>query len=991
MTQAFVTVALPFAADRLAAVTAYLESLREPTRNLGGMLDRTSLVHFMSITALPAAGETTTQLILEISADGEPGPALERICAALSKELLRLLDLAGIAHDGTPLGKFLFLRRVDVGQGWFSTPGVNFSGTPGMTVERVTKEADLAKRVSALLDDVPRSDSALATLERVRSILWKDDAAKWAFVAEAAPLLEPAPSPYTALLPALASAIAAFLWPFLLVAALPLVAFVAAAVLRHSWTTAAVGLGAAFAGTALIVAAELGAAALAYGRLRALEQSDVPDDTPPVKERVDEIMKLESFTFQNHLASVSIMKPAALRRFTLRLGLWAAGLIARNFSQPGFLASTSMIHFARWLLLPGTDKLVFFSNYDGAWESYLENFIQQAHQGVTGIWSNTRGFPKTSNLFSEGAADGNRLRRWTRRQQYPSAFWYSAYPTLTMARIRTNAAIRQGIAVAATEPEAADWLSCFGSAPRPADEIVPQEVPTLALGGLRHLRYAKSLLLQLPADTASCKAWLSAVEPSISYGDTRQASSAVVVGFSHSGLRKLGLDDRAIATFPVAFQDGMYAPWRARAIGDDPSQWRWGGPKNQIDAIMVVYALDDSALPVLAAEHSEKARAFAVEVAEELAFAPLPKRADPVREPFGYVDGISQPALRGVGRWTEEKYRDQLIEPGEIILGYRDNSGYLPPSPMVAASDDPENLLPGRDANPQRQRPDFSVPQPTGQRDLGCNGTFLVVRQLEQDVDAFNGFLDRAARSLAQDQRMPRGLQTSPQEWIAAKMLGRWRADGSSLVRNPHRPRSETAADAGGQAPDPDNTFLFGAEDSSGQRCPFGAHIRRANPRDTSAVASQNPLAITNRHRILRVGRPYAPQGEATKPGLIFMCLNADIERQFEFLQQTWLLGPSFQGLEDETDPILRRTGTGHFTIPTPDGPLRLKGLKDFVSVKGGGYFFMPGRRAVQFLAHPTAKDGAATAASAIKAGAHPDKERVDLPAAQPTWEIVSP
>ncbi len=991
MTQAFVTVALPFAADRLAAVTAYLESLREPTRNLGGMLDRTSLVHFMSITALPAAGETTTQLILEISADGEPGPALERICAALSKELLRLLDLAGIAHDGTPLGKFLFLRRVDVGQGWFSTPGVNFSGTPGMTVERVTKEADLAKRVSALLDDVPRSDSALATLERVRSILWKDDAAKWAFVAEAAPLLEPAPSPYTALLPALASAIAAFLWPFLLVAALPLVAFVAAAVLRHSWTTAAVGLGAAFAGTALIVAAELGAAALAYGRLRALEQSDVPDDTPPVKERVDEIMKLESFTFQNHLASVSIMKPAALRRFTLRLGLWAAGLIARNFSQPGFLASTSMIHFARWLLLPGTDKLVFFSNYDGAWESYLENFIQQAHQGVTGIWSNTRGFPKTSNLFSEGAADGNRLRRWTRRQQYPSAFWYSAYPTLTMARIRTNAAIRQGIAVAATEPEAADWLSCFGSAPRPADEIVPQEVPTLALGGLRHLRYAKSLLLQLPADTASCKAWLSAVEPSISYGDTRQASSAVVVGFSHSGLRKLGLDDRAIATFPVAFQDGMYAPWRARAIGDDPSQWRWGGPKNQIDAIMVVYALDDSALPVLAAEHSEKARAFAVEVAEELAFAPLPKRADPVREPFGYVDGYRNRRFAASAAGRKKNTAISSSSPARSSWGIATTAATCRPRRWSPLATIPRTCFRGETPIPSgngrtsrcRNRPGNAISGATAPSWSCGSSSRMWTHSMASSTEPRVRWR-RISECPGVCRHRPKS--GSPPRCSAAggRTARRWSV--TRTVRAPRPLRTRAA-----KRRTPTTRFCSAPRNSSGQRCPFGAHIRRANPRDTSAVASQNPLAITNRHRILRVGRPYAPQGEATKPGLIFMCLNADIERQFEFLQQTWLLGPSFQGLEDETDPILRRTGTGHFTIPTPDGPLRLKGLKDFVSVKGGGYFFMPGRRAVQFLAHPTAKDGAATAASAIKAGAHPDKERVDLPAAQPTWEIVSP
>jgi hypothetical protein len=83
------------------------------------------------------------------------------------------------------------------------------------------------------------------------------------------------------------------------------------------------------------------------------------------------------------------------------------------------------------------------------------------------------------------------------------------------------------------------------------------------------------------------------------------------------------------------------------------------------------------------------------------------------------------------------------------------------------------------------------------------------------------------------------------------------------------------------------------------------------------------------------------------------MCVNADIERQFEFLQQIWILNPSMQALENETDPLLGHGAcSGMLTVPTPKGPLRLKGLKDFVTVRGSGYFFLPGRRALHFLAH---------------------------------------
>jgi hypothetical protein len=80
------------------------------------------------------------------------------------------------------------------------------------------------------------------------------------------------------------------------------------------------------------------------------------------------------------------------------------------------------------------------------------------------------------------------------------------------------------------------------------------------------------------------------------------------------------------------------------------------------------------------------------------------------------------------------------------------------------------------------------------------------------------------------------------------------------------------------------------------------------------------------------------------------MCINANIERQFEFVQQTYMLGSSFQGLENEVDPFARREGAGMLTIPTENGPLRLRGLGDFVTVRGGGYFFMPGRSAVRLL-----------------------------------------
>ena len=145
-------------------------------------------------------------------------------------------------------------------------------------------------------------------------------------------------------------------------------------------------------------------------------------------------------------------------------------------------------------------------------------------------------------------------------------------------------------------------------------------------------------------------------------------------------------------------------------------------------------------------------------------------------------------------------------------------------------------------------------------------------------------------------------------ELIAAKLVGRWQ-DGSSLVRNPQFPASKSNPDAR-----PDNAFMLGAEDPRGLSCPFGSHIRRANPRDTRFHGTQEESRLevegVNRHRILRVGRAYTyteevDDSKVEHTGLLFMCLNADIERQFEFIQKTWLLNRNIHGLEDEGDPIM--------------------------------------------------------------------------------------
>lgn len=200
-------------------------------------------------------------------------------------------------------------------------------------------------------------------------------------------------------------------------------------------------------------------------------------------------------------------------------------------------------------------------------------------------------------------------------------------------------------------------------------------------------------------------------------------------------------------------------------------------------------------------------------------------------------------------------------------------------------------------------------------------------------------------------------------------MIGRWQ-DGSPLVGNPTCPAK---AVPGGR---PDNDFAFGVDDPQGFDCPLGAHIRRANPRDSQEPGDRDEQRITNRHRLLRRGRSYSydpGDGQGKRTGLLFMALCSEIERQFEFVQHTWLNATSFHGLVGETDPLLgkscatndiisarRSRSDNHrvedsqtiFTIPTAVGPIEVPRMNSYVALRGGGYFFLPSRSALRFLSH---------------------------------------
>jgi hypothetical protein len=168
---------------------------------------------------------------------------------------------------------------------------------------------------------------------------------------------------------------------------------------------------------------------------------------------------------QNQMTHVVDLKPGGFRLATLWLVLTAIDVAARVWSVRGDLGGITAIHFARWVILrdrrpiqPRRHRLVFFSNYDGSWQSYLGEFIDRAAFGLTAVWSNTRGFPATRHLVLDGARDEEAFKQWTREHQLPTQVWWSGVPDSTVQNVRDDLAIRQQLALGLSEPEIEIWL-----------------------------------------------------------------------------------------------------------------------------------------------------------------------------------------------------------------------------------------------------------------------------------------------------------------------------------------------------------------------------------------------------------------------------------------------------------------------------------------------------------------------------------------------------
>jgi Dyp-type peroxidase family len=448
------------------------------------------------------------------------------------------------------------------------------------------------------------------------------------------------------------------------------------------------------------------------------------------------------------------------------------------------------------------------------------------------------------------------------------------------------------------------------------------EVQGLVARGYPDLNVASYILLRID-EPAAARGWLASL--SVTPAPAKPADVALNVALTPTGLAKLGLPSEVIlAQFSNEFTAGMTTPHRLRMFGDigasAPQTWYWGGSRNPVpDVLLLLFARD---VQTLNAQVSGLAYRGVSELLRLDSLTDLNGK-----EHFGFADGISQPTIEGLS--SRKDIPPNTIRAGEFLLGYENEYGLYTDRPLLPPGQDPGSILP--------------VDPVTSQADFGRNGTYLVFRQLAQDVRGFWRFVHEAA-----------GGNEQRTTWLAARMVGRW-PGGAPVTLSP---------DTDNPALSDANDFAYQYADALGLQCPIGSHVRRAHPRDSldPAPGTARSVALDKRHRLLRRGREYGPPvawdsmfsdppPDDPERGLYFICIGANIGRQFEFVQHSWVNNPKFDGLYDEPDPVVGYHPDGsNFSIPQDPVRLRLKSLPQFVTTRGGAYFFLPSLRTLRFL-----------------------------------------
>ncbi|MCU0428493.1 MAG: Dyp-type peroxidase [Cytophagaceae bacterium] len=476
--------------------------------------------------------------------------------------------------------------------------------------------------------------------------------------------------------------------------------------------------------------------------------------------------------------------------------------------------------------------------------------------------------------------------------------------------------------------------------------IEMNDIQGIVVRGYGYMPSAYYLMLSI-TNVNACKSWLVQVADQLTHGLEKPDEGCLNLAFSNYGLKILGLPEEAQNTFVREFREGMAKDYRQRMLGDidqsAPANWDYGYPEqsgkdtqaseNAIHLCLMVFAADDAALDQRYQQIRASYDTHGLREVAKLEGKTLPGR----KEHFGFRDGISQPMIEGIGKQSSE---GNTCKTGEFILGYLNEYEQYPDTPLVSPQHDQKNLLPISPLDPSK-------------KDFGKNGTFMVFRTLEQDVKNFWDFVNEEGKKIYSDKE-------DPAVFLASKMVGRW-PSGAPITKCPFHDNPALSDD---------DNFYYSKDDPDGMKCPIGSHLRRSNARDTFIKDDvKESIRVTKRNRIIRRGRPYGnplvpdlnPQeviqgkNDEQKRGLQFICFNSSIARQFELVQQSWVNDPKFLGLYDDSDPLIghdpRGFQTNNFTIPDTPVRRRVMNIPRFVRTKGGAYFFMPGIKAIKYLA----------------------------------------
>ncbi len=421
-----------------------------------------------------------------------------------------------------------------------------------------------------------------------------------------------------------------------------------------------------------------------------------------------------------------------------------------------------------------------------------------------------------------------------------------------------------------------------------------------------NLRTARFLFISIEEQNAG-GAWLNKVVPDITSVSSLRSNLKTCnnLAFTYSGLKVLGLPPQVLGNFPLDFQEGMQQ--RSKILGDDfksaPSNWETYFD-DDLHAVLIIYASDQTTLNQEADRQINLMDSSKIKVIGQQDAEKLPGGI----EHFGFSDGGSQPIVEGDSIASHPG--QDIIKPGEFILGYPNQDGDIQSAILS---------------------------------EIGANSTFLVYRKLYQDVALFRSYIAEVATN-------PKSAPPfDNSDFIAAKIVGRWQS-GAPLVLSPNQ-----EDEALGNDPTRNNDFNYLNEDPRGLKCPLGSHIRRTNPRD--ALLRNDPIGSklqVNKHRILRRGIAYGSllpvgiqQDDTVDRGLIFISIQTNIAKQFEFVQREWINNPIFHGLSKDKDPIVGNSNMdADMTIQKEPVSKKLRNLPRFTTTKGGTYLFLPGLKA---------------------------------------------